>query len=94
MSETYLTTDQLAERIQMHLDAFRNEGKPLDMAEVLRDYLARYPDYQHFDVARLLIDAAVRLGHSEMELSGARQPKWKPINESGAKVQAHVIDHY
>ena len=86
--------NQLAERIQMHLDAFRNEGKPLDMAEVLRDYLARYPDYQHFDVARLLIDAAVRLGHSEMELSGARQPKWKPINESGAKVQAHVIDHY
>jgi chromosome partition protein MukF len=86
--------NQLAERIQLHLDAFREGGKPLDMAEVLRDYLAHYPDYQHFDVARLLIDSAIRLGHSEAELSSAKQPKWKPINESGAKVQAHVIDQY
>ena len=86
--------NQLAERIQLHLDAFREQGKPLDMAEVLRDYLAHYPDYQHFDVARLLIDSAIRLGHSEAELTSAKQPKWKPINESGAKVQAHVIDQY
>lgn len=86
--------NQLAERIQAHLDAFRLEGKPLDMALVLREYLAHYPDYQHFDVARLLIDTAVRLGHSEAELTGAKQPKWKPINEAGAKVQAHVIDQY
>ena len=45
-------------------------------------------------MARLLIDEAVRLGHAGDELTGQRQPKWKPINESGAKVQAHVIDQY
>ncbi|MGL4206837.1 MAG: chromosome partition protein MukF, partial [Aeromonadaceae bacterium] len=73
---------------------FREQGKPLDMAEVLRDYLTSYPQYQHFDVARLLIDAAIRLGHAEAELTGAKQPKWKPINGAGAKVQAHVIDQY
>lgn len=86
--------NHLAERVQTHLDVFRAEGKPLDLALVLRDYLADYPDYQHFDVARLLIDTAVRLGYAGAELQGARQPKWKAINESGAKVQAHVIDHY
>ena len=86
--------NQLAERIQLHLDAFRSGERPLDLAEVLRDYLASYPDYQHFDVARLLIDTAVRLGHASAELHSSRQPKWKPINESGAKVQAHVIDQY
>ncbi len=86
--------NQLVERIQVHLDAFRELGKPLDMAEVLRDYLTSYPQYQHFDVARLLIDAAIRLGHAEAELTGAKQPKWKPINGAGAKVQAHVIDQY
>ncbi len=85
---------ELAERVQQHLQAFREQGRPLDLAEVLRDYLRDYPHYQHFDVARLLIDEAVRLGHAGDELTGQRQPKWKPINESGAKVQAHVIDKY
>ncbi len=85
---------QLVERIQTHIDQFREQGRPLDLAEVLRDYLAHYPHYQHFDVARLLIDAASRLGYSEAEMQGNKQAKWKPINEKGAKVQAHVIDHY
>ena len=85
---------QLVERIQLHIEQFRDEGRPLDMAEVLREYLTHYPQHQHFDVARLLIDAASRLGFAGNELDGIKQPKWKPINEKGAKVQAHVIDHY
>ncbi len=85
---------QLVERIQVHIEQFRDEGRPLDMAEVLREYLTHYPQHQHFDVARLLIDAASRLGFAGNELDGIKQPKWKPINEKGAKVQAHVIDHY
>jgi len=84
----------LTERIQAHLAVFRDQGKPLDLAEVLREYLQAYPQFQHFDVTRMLVDEAVRLGHAEAELAGFKQPKWKPINETGAKVQAHVIDQY
>lgn len=84
----------LTERIQAHLAVYRDQGKPLDLAEVLREYLQAYPQFQHFDVTRMLVDEAVRLGHAEAELDGYKQPKWKPINETGAKVQAHVIDQY
>lgn len=64
------------------------------MADILKDYLQQYPEYQHFDVARMLVDQAVRLGYSASEINGIYHPKWKPINNSGAKVQAHVIDQY
>ena len=72
----------------------RNDGKPIDMADILQDYLQQFPEYQHFDVARMLVDQAVRLGYSADEISGLSHPKWKPINNLGAKVQAHVIDKY
>jgi chromosome partition protein MukF len=86
--------EKLAEHISSHLADFQVHGKPLDMADLLKDYLQQFPEYQHFDVARMLVDQAVRLGYSSAELSSARHPKWKPINDLGAKVQAHVIDQY
>lgn len=86
--------EQLSEHIQVYLNDFKTYGKPLDIAEVLRTYLEKFPDYQHFDVARMLVDQAVRMGYSEAELHGVKIPQWKPINQSGAKVQANVIDHY
>ncbi|WP_298722499.1 chromosome partition protein MukF [uncultured Oceanisphaera sp.] len=85
---------ELSGRIRDHLQAFPLAGKPLDMAAVLRDYLHDYPQYQHFDIARLLIDEAVKLGHANAECMGAAQPDWQRINAHGAKVQAHVIDQY
>lgn len=85
---------ELSGRIREHLAVFSMAGKPLDLAGVLRDYLNDYPHYQHFDIARLLIDEAVKLGHADGELAGAPMPDWQPINAHGAKVQAHVIDQY
>ncbi|WP_024870675.1 chromosome partition protein MukF [Tolumonas lignilytica] len=86
--------EKLSEHIGVYLSDFHMQGKPLDMADILKDYLQQYPEYQHFDVARMLVDQAIRLGYSAAELGGVRHPKWKPINNSGAKVQAHVIDQY
>ncbi len=86
--------ESLSEHIHIYLSDFRNDGKPIDMADILQDYLQQFPEYQHFDVARMLVDQAVRLGYSADEISGLSHPKWKPINNLGAKVQAHVIDKY
>lgn len=48
---------------------------------------------RHFDVARIVIDQAVRLGVAQADFTGL-PAKWQPINDYGAKVQAHVIDKY
>ncbi|MBU3823213.1 MAG: chromosome partition protein MukF [Candidatus Oceanisphaera merdipullorum] len=85
---------ELSGRIREHLEHFSESGRPLDMAVVLKGYLADFPHYQHFDIARLLIDEAVKLGHANAECLGAAQPEWQRINAHGAKVQAHVIDQY
>ncbi len=45
------------------------------------------------DVARIVIDQAVRLGVAQADFTGL-PAKWQPINDYGAKVQAHVIDKY
>ncbi|MGL5947474.1 MAG: chromosome partition protein MukF [Aeromonas sp.] len=84
----------LSDRIEHYLAEFAQTGQPLDMALVLREYLADYPAHAHFDVARLLIDQAVRLGHASGEHMLHSQPAWKPINHAGSKVQAYVIDQY
>ncbi|WP_116472965.1 chromosome partition protein MukF [Zobellella maritima] len=85
---------ELSGRIRDHLQPFSVAGRPLDLAAVLKDYLHDYPHHQHFDIARLLIDEAVKLGHANAECLGAAQPDWQRINAHGAKVQAHVIDQY
>ncbi|QCG48084.1 chromosome partition protein MukF [Aeromonas schubertii] len=84
---------ELAERIGRHLVRYKASGLPLDLAEVLREYLEEFPAHAHFDVTRLLVDQAVRLGHSS-ELTPHAQPGWKPVNQHGSKVQAYVIDQY
>ena len=85
---------ELAERIERYLARYPEQGQQLDLADVLREYLLDYPAHAHFDVARLLIDQAVRLGHASGERELHRQPAWKPINQAGSKVQAYVIDQY
>ena len=85
--------DELAERIGDMLKAHKDQGAPIDLSVVLRDYLAQHPHTHHFDLARIVVDQAVRLGYSESDYQ-AVQPDWKAINEFGAKVQANVIDRY
>ncbi|WP_234494096.1 chromosome partition protein MukF [Vibrio maritimus] len=85
--------DELAERIGDMLKVHKEQGAPIDLGLVLRDYLASHPHTHHFDLARIVVDQAVRLGYSQSDYS-AIQPDWQAINDFGAKVQANVIDKY
>jgi chromosome partition protein MukF len=85
--------EQLAAMIEEALQIYKLEQKPLHLATVMRDYLAQYPRARHFDLARIVIDQAVRLGVAEADLAGL-PAEWQTINDYGAKVQAHVIDKY
>lgn len=85
--------DELSERIGNMLKVHKEQGTPIDLGLVLRDYLAQHPHTHHFDLARIVIDQAVRLGYSESDYQ-AIQPDWQAINDFGAKVQANVIDRY
>jgi len=85
--------EQLAAMIEEALASYKTQQKPLDLGEVIRDYLTQYPRVRHFDVARIVVDQAVRLGVAEADFSGLAA-KWQAINDYGAKVQAHVIDKY
>jgi len=85
--------DELSERIGSMLKIHKEQGTPIDLGLVLRDYLAQHPQTHHFDLARIVIDQAVRLGYSESDYQ-AIQPDWQAINDFGAKVQANVIDRY
>lgn len=85
--------EQIAQWVEQELAAYKLEQLALDLSSVLVEYLNRYPQQKHFDVARIVIDQAVRLGVAQAELAGL-PAKWAEINEYGAKVQAHVIDTY
>ncbi|MDU4359566.1 MAG: chromosome partition protein MukF [Enterobacter hormaechei] len=85
--------EQLAAMIEEQLAVYKTRQAPLDLGLVVRDYLAQYPRARHFDVARIVVDQAVRLGIAQADFTGL-PPKWQPINDYGAKVQAHVIDKY
>lgn len=85
--------EQLAAMIEDALQVYKVKNQPLNLATVIRDYLAQYPRRRHFDVARIVIDQAVHLGVAEADFSGL-PAEWQPINDYGARVQAHVIDKY
>ena len=85
--------EQIVAMMQAYLAQFRAEGKPIDLGMVLREQLARYPHSRHFDVARIIVDQASKLGMASLD-SQAVYPEWQAINETGAEVQAHVIDQY
>ncbi|MGV3344849.1 chromosome partition protein MukF [Enterobacteriaceae bacterium LUAb1] len=85
--------EQLALMIEAALQVYKVQQIPLNLAAVMRDYLAQYPRTHHFDLARIVVDQAVRLGIAEADFSGL-SAQWQTINEYGAKVQAHVIDKY
>lgn len=85
--------EQIANHIEQSLVVYQCQERPLDLGQVMRDYLVQFPRARHFDVARLMVDQAVRLGVAEADFSGL-SAVWQPINDYGAKVQAHVIDKY
>ncbi|SUC46159.1 condesin subunit F [Providencia stuartii] len=85
--------DRLAELMEAELAFYKREKQPLDVARVVQEYLKQYPQKRHFDVTRIIIDQAVKLGIAEADLAGLPS-EWLAINDYGAKVQAHVIDKY
>lgn len=85
--------EQLAAMIEQALEVYKEENRPLDLGLVMKNYLIQFPRARHFDVARIVVDQAVRLGVAEADFSGL-PPEWQSINDYGAKVQAHVIDKY
>lgn len=85
--------EQIVAVIQGYLSPFREQNKPIDLGEILREHLAKYPQSRHFDVARIIVDQAVKLGMASQD-SQAVYPHWQAINEQGAEVQANVIDRY
>ena len=89
--------EQIQEHIIAHIEQnllrFKEQSLPLDISQAIYQYLSQFPREQHFDIARLFIDQAIRLGISDADLAGL-PAEWKPINDYGAKVQAHVINTY
>ncbi|MWQ47789.1 chromosome partition protein MukF [Glaesserella parasuis] len=85
--------EQIIAAMQEYLVPFREQGKPIDLGAILREQLAMYPLSRHFDVARIIVDQAVKLGMASQD-SQAIYPEWQSINDKGAEVQANVIDQY
>ena len=85
--------DQIVEHMQGLLIQYRENNRPIDLSLVLKEQLEAYPLSRHFDVARIIVDQAVRLGMANNDLAGI-YPQWQEINDYGAEVQAHVIDKY
>lgn len=85
--------EQIVSLMQAHLARYREEGRPLDLSTVLREQLEKYPPSRHFDVARIIVDQAVKLGMASQD-NQAVYPQWQEINDHGAEVQANIIDQY
>ncbi|MBF0784444.1 chromosome partition protein MukF [Muribacter muris] len=85
--------EQIVAIMQAHLAPFREQGKPIDLGAILREQLEKYPLSRHFDVARIIVDQAVKLGMASQD-SQAVYSQWQPINPQGAEVQANLIDQY
>ncbi|MDG2944034.1 chromosome partition protein MukF [Exercitatus varius] len=85
--------EQIVETMQALLIHQREHNQPIDLSLVLKQQLDNYPLSRHFDVARIIVDQAVRLGMASADLSGVYS-QWHEINDYGAEVQANVIDEY
>ncbi len=85
--------EQIVDYMQNMLIAEREHNRPINLNELLKQQLESYPLARHFDVARIIVDQAVRLGMATADLSGI-YPEWQKINRHGAEVQANVIDEY
>lgn len=85
--------DQIVEHMQMLLVQYRENNRPINLSLVLKEQLDHFQVSRHFDVARIIVDQAVRLGLANQDLDGVYAP-WEAINAAGAEVQANVIDDY
>lgn len=85
--------EQIIALMQAQLTPYREQGKPINLSLILREQLTKYPLSRHFDIARIIVDQAVKLGIASND-TAAIYPEWQSINDHGAAVQANVIDEY
>lgn len=85
--------DEIGEQMQLMLEDYKNHQQPINLSQVLQDQLAKRPLAQHFDVARIIVDQAVRLGMATEDLT-SHQAQWEAVNAYGGEVQAHLINQY
>ncbi|MDP8163403.1 chromosome partition protein MukF [Pasteurella skyensis] len=85
--------EQIIELMQAQLTPYRENKQPLDLGAILREQLEKFPQSRHFDVARIVVDQAVKLGMASQDRE-AIYPQWQAINDKGAEVQSNVIDEY
>lgn len=85
--------EQIVEQMQRLLIKQREQNQPIDLSLLLKQQLEQYPLTRHFDVARVIVDQAVRLGVASADVLGV-YPVWQPVNPKGAEVQANVIDEF
>lgn len=94
---TYETYDNIQEHIasamQVILAPYRAQKVPLNLAEVLQTVLRENPLSMHFDLTRILLDQALKMGMSTEELSGI-QAQWQAVNDNHAQIQANVLNRY
>lgn len=88
-----LLQDEIAEAMQALLASYQARNEPINLSLILQQQLAQKPLSQHFDVARIMVDQAVKLGIATGDLT-AHSPRWEAINDEGAEVQAHLINQY
>jgi chromosome partition protein MukF len=84
--------EQLAAMIEEQLAVYKTRQVPLDLGLVVRDYLAQYPRAPLRRCAHCCRSGGTP-GRSASRFHRTAA-KWQPINDYGAKVQAHVIDKY
>lgn len=85
--------DEISASMQLLLKAYRERGEPINLSLVLQEQLKNHSLDQHFDVARIIVDEAVKLGLAKEDLNGGYIP-WQSVNDFGAAVQANPINHY
>ncbi len=88
-----LAQEEIAKDIQAMLAQYRQANQALHLGEILQSHLQKHPLHQHFDIARLVVDEAVKLGMAQGDWQ-AVAAEWQAINAHGAAVQAHPINDF
>lgn len=84
---------EIISEIQSILQAEKENQQQIDLAKLIKKYLFNHQRTEQFDLTRLWIDQAIRMGISTAELSGENL-NWQRINSAQAAIQAGIIDQF
>lgn len=84
---------EIINEIQALLLAAKEQNHEIDLAKLIKAYLFNQPRQQQFDLTRLWIDQAMKMGISSAEFSG-KPLNWQRINSASAAIQSGIIDEF